>query len=276
MRAMTTRIKRRIVQLIAALGINWYLFWPWLGNRTRSFCVPVLNCWTCPAAAFSCPIGAIGTSFANHIFPYFALGLVLLFGVIAGRFWCGWICPFGTLQDYMYKIPTFKLRVPGFLTYLRYGFLAGTVFLVPYLANTTEHNLFWCQFCPAGRIEAGIYAKFVTPAWPEIWRFLVIVGFVLFMIVSQRGFCRVFCPLGAIFGLCNKISLWRITLSGENCKTCGQCRRICPVNHSIHESPDSPDCIKCLDCKTCKFGAVSHGISLPGKKPVIPENKPEA
>jgi len=124
MRAMTIRIKRRIVQLAAALGINSYLFWAPLANllNTRAFCVPVLNCWKCPAAAFSCPIGAIGTSIASHVFPYFALGLVLLFGAVAGRFWCGWICPFGTLQDYMYKIPTYKLRVPGFLTYLRYDF----------------------------------------------------------------------------------------------------------------------------------------------------------
>ena len=270
---MTTRIKRRIVQFAAALGLNWYLFLPWLGNYTRGFCAPALNCWTCPAAAFSCPIGAIGTSLASGVFPFFALGLVLLFGVVAGRFWCGWICPFGTLQDYTYKIPTYKLSLPHFITYLRYVFLFGAVMIVPYLAGTTETNMFWCQYCPAGRIESGIYAKVVAPAWPETWRFLVIVGFVLFIIVVQRGFCRVFCPLGAIFGLCNKISLWRLTLNGENCKTCGVCEKTCPVDHAIYKSPDSPDCIRCLDCKSCKFDAVEHGFSLPGAKGKLPGNE---
>lgn len=262
---MTTRIKRRIVQLAAVLGLNWYLFAPWLGFHTRAFCVPALNCWTCPAAAFSCPIGAMGTSMGSGAFPFYALGLMLLFGAVAGRFWCGWICPFGTLQDYAYKLPTYKLRIPHAATYTRYVFLVGGVFVIPYL-YTTASNFFWCQYCPAGRIEAGIYAKFVAPAWPETWRFLVLIGFVIFIIAAQRGFCRVFCPLGAIFGLCNKISLWRITLSGENCKSCGVCKKTCPVDHAIYESPDSPDCIRCLDCKDCKFGAVSHGVSLRGKE----------
>ncbi len=264
---MTTRIKRRIVQAVSAVAINCYLFWPWLGNYTRGFCVPALNCWTCPAAAFSCPIGAIGTSFANHIFPFYALGLVLLFGIIAGRFWCGWVCPFGLLQDVLYKVPTYKINPPRFLNYARYVFLVGGVFLVPYLARSTETSLFWCQYCPAGRIEAGIYAKFVTPGWPQTLRLTVLVGFVLFMIAVRRGFCRVFCPLGAIFGLCNKISLWRITLDDESCTSCGQCEKVCPVGHRIEDSPDSPDCIRCLECEECKFGAVSHGFSLPGKKP---------
>ena len=125
MRAMTTRIKRRIVQLVSVLGLNWYLFIPWLGNYTRGFCAPALNCWTCPAAAFSCPMGAMGTSMGSHVFPFFVLGLLLLFGSLAGRFWCGWVCPFGTLQDYAYKIPTYKLRIPHFVTYARYVFLVG-------------------------------------------------------------------------------------------------------------------------------------------------------
>lgn len=262
---MTTHIKRRIVQLVSVAGLNWYMFIPWLGNYTRGFCAPALNCWTCPAAAFSCPIGAMGTSMGSGVFPFFVLGLVLLFGALAGRFWCGWICPFGTLQDYAYKIPTYKLRIPHFLTYARYVFLVGGVFVIPYLFGTGS-NLFWCQYCPAGRIEAGIYAKFVSPAWPETWRFVVLVGFVLFMIAVQRGFCRVFCPLGALFGLLNKISLWRMTLSGEDCKTCNLCKKVCPVDHTIYKSPDSPDCIRCLECKTCKFDAVSHGISFRGKE----------
>jgi len=273
---MTTRIKRRIVQLVAAVGINWYLFWPWLGSRTRSFCVPVLNCWTCPAAAFSCPIGAIGTSISNHIFPFFALGIVLLAGVVAGRFWCGWICPFGTLQDYLHKIPTYKLKLPHFLTYARYIFLVGGVFIIPYF-YTTQSPAYWCQYCPAGRIEAGIYTKVVTPMWPEAWRFLVIVGFVLFMIAVQRGFCRVFCPLGAILGLCNKISVWRMTLTGHKCKSCGVCQtKHCPVDHAVYKNPHSADCIRCLECKECKFDAVGHGIVFKKKKKDTPPEETES
>jgi polyferredoxin len=217
----------------------------------------------------------MGTAMASHAFPFYALGLTLLFGAIAGRFWCGWICPFGTLQDYTYRIPTYKLRIPRFLTYSRYVFLVGAVFLAPYFAQTTEFNLYWCQFCPAGRIEAGIYAKFVTPAWPQTWRFLVLMGFILFIIVAQRGFCRVFCPLGAIFGLCNKISLWRITLTDEKCKSCQLCKKACPVDNAIYESPDSPDCIRCLECKTCNFEAVEHGFSLPRNKSKLNENQKE-
>src|SRR5512136_3122089 len=60
---------------------------------------PFFYCYACPAAAFACPIGVFQNYAILQQFPFYALGLIGLFGLSLGRFWCGWACPFGLVQD---------------------------------------------------------------------------------------------------------------------------------------------------------------------------------
>ena len=77
----------------------------------KTVCVPVLNCYSCPAASGACPIGAfqalVGSS--KFSFSYYITGFLILLGVLLGRFICGFLCPFGWFQELLHKIPTKKL-----------------------------------------------------------------------------------------------------------------------------------------------------------------------
>ena len=75
---------------------------PW-----KKLCVPGLNCYSCPGALGSCPIGALQAvlSSRNFQFAYYVVGFLLLIGALLGRFVCGFLCPFGWIQDLLHKIP---------------------------------------------------------------------------------------------------------------------------------------------------------------------------
>ena len=100
-------------------------------------CVPGLNCYSCPGAAGACPIGAfqavVGSS--KFSFSYYITGILILLGVLLGRFICGFLCPFGWFQELLHKIPTKKLSTKRLkpLTYLKYVILVVMVFLLPVL-----------------------------------------------------------------------------------------------------------------------------------------------
>ena len=73
----------------------------------KNVCVPGLNCYSCPGAVGACPLGSLQNylSGMKFRFPYYVLGLLLFFGALLGRAVCGFLCPFGFLQDLLYLIP---------------------------------------------------------------------------------------------------------------------------------------------------------------------------
>lgn len=103
----------------------------------KTVCVPGLNCYSCPAASGACPIGSfqsvVGSSKFN--FSYYVTGALILLGVLLGRFVCGFLCPFGWLQELLHKIPGKKLSTKKLkpLTYIKYVVLLFAVVLLPVL-----------------------------------------------------------------------------------------------------------------------------------------------
>lgn len=103
----------------------------------KTVCVPGLNCYSCPAASGACPIGSfqsvVGSSKFN--FSYYVTGTLILLGVLLGRFVCGFLCPFGWLQELLHKIPGKKLSTKRLkpLTYIKYVVLLFAVVLLPVL-----------------------------------------------------------------------------------------------------------------------------------------------
>jgi polyferredoxin len=282
------------VQIASAIALNPivpnYFTGTIVRARSKGICVPVLNCWSCPAATAACPIGALQHAFASLRFRFatgelqfglYALGSIGIIGSLVGRFPCGWFCPFGLLQEVLHKIPGPKLPIPRILGYLKYVILALTVFLLPAVVLNAAGlgDAWFCKWiCPAGTLEAGLPLVAANAGIRSqigllfVWKVVLLVAFVLWMIVSLRPFCRTICPLGAILGLFNKVSLFRLRVDSSRCLSCGDCSRVCPVELDVPKRPNSPECIRCLKCvKVCQGGCLDYEFPLRGRasKPAV-------
>lgn len=244
---------------------------------TKGLCVPVLNCYSCPSAVAACPIGALqhslgsvklNLSLARREFGLYVVGSLAAVGSLIGRIPCGWLCPFGLIQELIHKIPSRKFQIPKVLTYGKYLTLLVLVILLPLfiLDEFGGGEPWFCKWiCPTGTLEAGIPLALLSGTirarlgFLFAWKMAILAGFLAWMVFVMRPFCRTTCPLGAILGLFNKVSVFRMTVDEETCTLCGQCRNECPVDLRIYESPNSPDCIRCLQCeKACPFGSIGH------------------
>ena len=102
---------RHKIQALWALLTNSYLAGFVQGKiykgRFKKLCVPGLNCYSCPGALGACPIGAMQAVIGswNFKFAFYVAGFLMFIGAMAGRFACGWLCPFGLIQDLLHKIP---------------------------------------------------------------------------------------------------------------------------------------------------------------------------
>ena len=161
---------RSYVQLIAAVlyncNIKGFADASIYQGNIKGLCVPGLNCYSCPGAIGACPLGSLQTGLLSSRYkvPYYILGTLLLFGLFLGRFICGWICPFGFIQELIYKIPSKKIRknkVTGLLTYLKYVILIIFVIVIPLWKLIPG----FCKYiCPVGTLEGGIFFTYMDPA----------------------------------------------------------------------------------------------------------------
>jgi len=247
------RLKNRLITQSAALvGLNLYFL------RLQSVCVPALNCYSCPAAVFACPIGTLVNFSVLRLFPFITIGILGLTGIIGGRFVCGWVCPFGFIQDGLHKIPSPKLEVPQRLGYTKYLVLILLVFLIPFFFPHSTST--FCHFCPTGTLESAIPWRIMGVSSGDnigfSMRMVILLGTIVLAIVLSRGFCRLLCPLGAIFSIFNRVSLFRMRLT-KPCNNCGTCAKECPVEIDPVKQMNAPECIRCLECTEpphLKFG----------------------
>ena len=235
-------------------------------------CLPGLNCYSCPGALGSCPIGSLQAVIGSrsYRFSFYIAGFLLLFGALFGRLVCGWLCPFGLVQDLLYKIPFVKKlrRLPGdrWLKYLKYVILAGFVIVLPLtvLDIVGQGQPWFCKYiCPSGTLFAGIPLIASNPplraalGWLFTWKAAILAALLLLSLLVYRPFCRYLCPLGAIYGLFNPAALYRFRIDKEKCTGCGACQKACKLDIPIHQTPNSPECIRCGDCRrACPHGAI--------------------
>ncbi len=235
-----------------------------LGLRLHNICSPVFHCYSCPLAAFACPIGVIANFSALHIFPFIAIGTLVLIGAIIGSFTCGWACPFGFLQDLVAKIPTPKFKLPKWTSHFRYVVLIGTVLMVPYFFGE-NHPLFACRLCPAGALEgalpniAGLAIAGKPVVWPSVLKITILILVIAAMFISRRPWCMVLCPLGAIFGIFNRISVFFLRFNPAGCNDCELCRKSCEYGIEPNDNPNDIRCIRCLECTKCGPKAITIG-----------------
>lgn len=252
----------------------------WQGD-TKAVCVPGLNCYSCPGAFGACPIGSLQAELAARDikFPYYVVGFLLAFGAVFGRFVCGFLCPFGLVQDLLYKIRSKKIgkfRLDRPLRYLKYAVLAVLVILLPALIqNDAGTGTPWfCKWvCPSGTLFAGIPLLLANPGLRELagfifsWKMGILILVLALSVFLYRPFCKYLCPLGAAYALFNKASLYRLRIDESACTHCGTCSRVCKMGVDASRTPNDMECIRCGDCvKNCPTKALSAGFCF-GKKP---------
>ncbi|HHY82156.1 MAG TPA: 4Fe-4S binding protein [Clostridiales bacterium] len=274
---------RRIIQALTALLYNIHLKGFITGRiyqgSLKKVCVPGLNCYSCPGAVGSCPIGSLQSSInaVKYKVSLYVAGLLILFGSILGRFICGWACPFGLVQEVLHKIPSPKLRkkpVFGVLKYGKYVILAVFVLLLPALYSLQKGVTIpaFCKYiCPAGTLEAGIplialnESLRYTIGWLFYWKMLLLTAMVLSAVFIYRPFCRFVCPLGAIYAMFNSTAIFGLKVDSAKCTHCGICTGACKVDIHPFETPNDPECVRCGDCiKACPHSALKFSSVYTG------------
>ena len=243
---------RRWVQSLSLLALHssW-------GPEVKWLCNPVLSCHSCLLAWFACPIGVYIHYSGYHVFPFLAVGTVLLLGVLVGRLLCGWVCPFGFLQDILFKIPTRKFLLPAWSSYIKYVVLVLTVFLVPFLFG--EESLFvFCRFCPSAALQVSVpylLGGGVLSTTTLIKLVLAVVILVMVVFV-ERGFCRLLCPIGAMLAPLNYMSLWIVKVPAPGCLSCAKCDDVCPTHiapsERIEQKIPANRALDCIVCHACQ------------------------
>lgn len=270
--------KRLAIQGLAALIQNADLRGFFTGqisqSATKAFCVPGLNCYSCPGAVGACPIGALQNSLSGLTFrfPYYVLGLLIFFGAFLGRAVCGFLCPFGLLQDLLNKI-SFPKKIRTFrgdraLRRLKYVVLAVLVIMVPLFVKMTPA---FCEYlCPSGTFAGILLALADTRLFALLgskfaWKACVLIACVLMAIAVYRPFCKYLCPLGAIYAPFNKVALVGMSCDHASCVSCGACEAVCGMGVDPSKNPNDMECIRCGACiRECPAKALSYEFGLRG------------
>lgn len=241
-------------------------------GKLKNICVPGLNCYSCPGALGSCPIGSLQSALGSRTnkISLYVSGFMIFIGAIFGRFVCGWLCPFGLIQDLLNKIP-FPKKIKTFkgdkiLRKFKYLILLVFVIILPMtVADITGQGDPWfCKYiCPAGMLQGGLPLTLLNETLRSAigflyaWKFVILAVTVLISVLIYRPFCKYICPLGAVYALFNKVSVFRLRCDKEKCISCKKCSRVCKMNVDPSQDPNNSECIRCGLCeKNCPTGAI--------------------
>ncbi len=230
-----------------------------------------------------CPFGGVVTlyklitegSFVQKIHESsLVLGIAVLVGaIVLGPAFCGWICPMGTVQEFVASIGR-KLfgkrygriiprRLDTVLKLLRYVVLALVIFMTAWsgklLFSDVDPYFALFQFWTG---EVALSA------------FIVLAVVLILSLIVERPFCRYACPYGAFLGLTNLFRIMPIRRKASSCISCSACDKACPmgVEVSAVEVVRSPSCISCLKCSSDAVCPIADTVDMK----IIPWKKSSA
>jgi polyferredoxin len=292
-------ITRRIVQILAFLLINYVIIEAIFPINLFSLegiikALPILNSPRNPLSDGAGMLEYIFFSMAEGVFPFFLVAVLILILLFSNRFFCGWICPIGAIQDVCAAIPTKKKKVKlgthKNLLNIKYVFIIIITLIIFPLGITKNSNvMFYLDF----KTQLGVFAKrpigffslseFIFVFLPDIIQniFLpakfdalelggyIIIGLYTLIIVLSvwypRIYCRYICPFAAISSAITDYSFLKLSRNPVKCvgrSECGICEDICPKQIRILDEPfefftGKGECNFCLKCKEkCPHDAI--------------------
>jgi polyferredoxin len=231
---------------------------------------------------------------AEGAFPFFLIAVLLLVLLFSNRFFCGWICPIGAIQDACAAIPTkkrkFKIQTHKTLLNMKYVFIIIIVIIIFPLGITKNANiLFYVDF----KTQLGVFAEqpigffslseFIFVYFPylveniflpaqfgalEFGGYLILFFYSLIIILSvwyPRIYCRYVCPFAAISSAVSDYSFLKLARNPVKCvgrSECGVCEDVCPKQIRILDEPFNSftgrgECNLCMVCKEkCPYDAI--------------------
>ena len=258
------QLKRLISQILVFISANLRP----IGVKT-GFCYPFFYCNSCPAATSACPLRSIEQSLYHNSFKwklfFYPLLILGFFGVTSGRAICGWACPIGLLQratgrvarrlhkKYKFFKKLANHPIEPYLRYIKYIVLITLVMVTPFLIDFMFTNI-----CPIGFLTGTIPTlmifpgKFVTNIFFSA-SLIIFILFIILIFTVERGWCKYFCPIGAILAPFNKISYLHVArvpqeIFDKECLHCNICSDVCPMGIDVPNMDRSPECILCGKC----------------------------
>ncbi len=206
-----------------------------------------------------CPFGGVVTIYQYatagtfvqkiHESAFILMILGFLLAILFGPVFCGWVCPLGTVQEWVSKLgkKVFRRRFNHFvpakldnlLRYLRYGVLAWVLYM-----TAITGTLIFAEYDP-------YFALFNFWSEEVAVTGLVILGVTLGLsLFVERPWCKYACPYGAVLGLSNLFRVFSIRRVQATCKADGACNIVCPMNIPVDTKTTVRDhqCISCLEC----------------------------
>jgi polyferredoxin len=287
---------RRVVQFLFFIFFSAVIFN--LGALPLLF--PVLWTWGLQPNTAGDAFTAMQLFFYNAIFPWLGLASFLIVGILIGKAMCGWVCPFGFIQELIGMIKRkqteLSLRTHESMVYVKYFILGITLFIsvtfsaakvlgisrgyenaigvfakAPFTALSPAETLFATLPKMVLSFRYAVVEKSALEAlsgivsipylfWPQL---AIMIGVLVFAAYVPRGWCKYFCPHGAIMAILNHFSFLGLRRDPVKCAKgkCRSCVAVCPMRVPIMELPwekfSHPECIYCMRCvDACKDQAI--------------------
>ncbi len=257
---------RRISQLFFFVLFLWFCIVSTVGGKFWQ----IIN-WPINWFLQLDPLVAFGTMLTTHKLYWpllWALATVVL-TIIFGRFFCSWLCPFGSIHHFVGYLANRKKKAAERIWLNKYRKAQRIKYLVlvfllamaafPSLASTLQTGLLdpiplvtrSVNLVLLPIFDRGTYITSVEPRYYELgWLILtVFAAAVLLNLVIPRFYCRFVCPLGAFFGIISRFSIWRIGKNRQKCVDCKMCENACEGGCEPSGSIKIAECVLCFNCR---------------------------
>lgn len=220
-----------------------------------------------------CPFGGVVTLYnlatagtfiqKIHGSSVILMGIVFFLAILFGPVFCGWVCPLGTFQEWVGKIgrKIFKskynyyvpMKVDDVLRYFRYAVLIWTVYVIGKSGLLLFENI-----DPYNALFTFWSGEVALPA-------LIILGVtIISSLFVERPWCKYACPYGALLGVTNWFSIFKMKRVADTCINCKKCNHVCPMNIEVSgkETIKDHQCIRCYECTSENSCPVPNTVNM--------------
>jgi polyferredoxin/NAD-dependent dihydropyrimidine dehydrogenase PreA subunit len=272
---------RRVSQIFFVLLFFWFCTVSTLGDRFWQ-----LRGWPVNWLLELDPLAGIATLLATRtLYAGLLWGLATVaLTLVLGRVFCGWICPFGAMHQFLgylgrrrkklsTQLEANRFRPAQAIKYYVLVFFLSAAILLPG-GGLSSGSLLTGLLDPLPLIHRSVNLILLPladragmgpsplPRWYEEAGLIgaVFLAALFLNLWVPRFYCRFVCPLGALLGILSRFAIWRIGRKEEGCTGCGLCERACEGACEPTQRIRISECVMCLNClDECRHDAIDYG-----------------